>query len=358
MYNTMNGVNVADKLKLDPEVRELKFGSSFTSGGRNQQQGSFHSVRYDFKPASVDTSKMATLDVGPNGQVTISMPNVDGNGTTVFKGARKPYAKECVLIIDHETGEVVLEKLTHNIQVKRTREEGGCKKGGSSSLSMPVVPPPPAVEAKKPPHPSSFKMDPKITNNRERDDSKKPLLSVPSTSQMQHQQPNANKRGPNNSPKPPPPQQQQRQSPNNRPSPGHSVSPPLALSPPSPHPAPAYDSHRSNLSKQSQSQQNSILSLTNFEDLLSMAPPPPQAKAKVDKRYHRRHHHKRKSFRIFPQQCTSQRWLALLPQKVTMYLHYRNLLVGRTAVVVLVVTKMMIVATIWRMCLIRCRFQL
>lgn len=64
---------------------------------------------------------MATLDVGPNGQVTISMPNVDGNGTTVFKGARKPYAKECVLIIDQDTGEVVLEKLTHNIQVKRTR---------------------------------------------------------------------------------------------------------------------------------------------------------------------------------------------------------------------------------------------
>lgn len=77
--------------------------------------------RYDFKPASVDTSKMATLDVGPNGQVTISMPNMDGNATTVFKGARKPYAKECVLIIDNDTGEVVLEKLTHNIQVKRTR---------------------------------------------------------------------------------------------------------------------------------------------------------------------------------------------------------------------------------------------
>ncbi|CAL8095968.1 unnamed protein product [Orchesella dallaii] len=282
MYNTMSGVNVADKLGLDSEVRELKFGSSFTSGGRNQQQGSFHSVRYDFKPASVDTSKMATLDVGPNGQVTISMPNVDGNGTTVFKGARKPYAKECVLIIDHETGEVVLEKLTHNIQVKRTREEGGSKKG--ASLSMPVVPPlPPPVDAKKTQHPSSsFKMDSKQLNSRDRDEPKKPLLPVPS-SQIQHQhQANSNKRGPSNSPKPPPPPQ--RQSPNNGPSPGHSVSPPLALSPPST--GPAYDSHRSvNTVKQSQAQQNNLLSLTNFEDLLSMAPmnPPPLTKPKVDK---------------------------------------------------------------------------
>lgn len=46
MYNTMSGGNVADKLGLGSEVRELKFGSSFTSGGRGQQQGSFHSVRY------------------------------------------------------------------------------------------------------------------------------------------------------------------------------------------------------------------------------------------------------------------------------------------------------------------------
>lgn len=45
MYNTMNGSNVADKLGLGPETRELKLGSSFTSGGRGQQGGSFHSVR-------------------------------------------------------------------------------------------------------------------------------------------------------------------------------------------------------------------------------------------------------------------------------------------------------------------------
>lgn len=42
---------------------------------------------------------------------------------TVFKGNQRNYTKECVLIIDKITGEVTLEKLNHNIQVKKTRSE-------------------------------------------------------------------------------------------------------------------------------------------------------------------------------------------------------------------------------------------
>ena len=79
----------------------------------------------DFKPASVDTSKMATVDILPNNEVTVTVPHTcDGNGvaqTSVFRGPKKPYAKECVLIIDHNTGEITLERLSHNIQLKKTR---------------------------------------------------------------------------------------------------------------------------------------------------------------------------------------------------------------------------------------------
>lgn len=66
---------------------------------------------------------MASVDVGSNNQVTVTVPHLDGAGTThtVFKGNRKPYQKECVLIIDHSTGEITLEKLSNNIQVKKTR---------------------------------------------------------------------------------------------------------------------------------------------------------------------------------------------------------------------------------------------
>lgn len=77
----------------------------------------------DFKPASVDVSKMASVAVEMNQQVTVTVPHLDGAGTehTVFKGSQRPYHKECVLIIDRRTGEVVLEKLSSNIQVKKTR---------------------------------------------------------------------------------------------------------------------------------------------------------------------------------------------------------------------------------------------
>ena len=48
---------------------------------------------------------------------------VQGSGTThtVFKGNKKPTAKECVLIIDHETGTYTLEKLDQNVLLKKTR---------------------------------------------------------------------------------------------------------------------------------------------------------------------------------------------------------------------------------------------
>ncbi len=40
---------------------------------------------------------------------------------TVFKGSKRPYMKECVLIVNHDTGEYRLEKLSSNIAVKKTR---------------------------------------------------------------------------------------------------------------------------------------------------------------------------------------------------------------------------------------------
>lgn len=77
----------------------------------------------DFKPASVDASKRASVEVGPNQQVTVTVPHLDGSGTanTVFKGSQRQYQKECVLIIDRDTGEITLEKLSACIQLKKTR---------------------------------------------------------------------------------------------------------------------------------------------------------------------------------------------------------------------------------------------
>ena len=48
---------------------------------------------------------------------------LQGSGTshTVYKGNKRPCQKECVLIIDHKTGEITLERLAADLRLKKTR---------------------------------------------------------------------------------------------------------------------------------------------------------------------------------------------------------------------------------------------
>ncbi|XP_053323396.1 ELL-associated factor 1 [Spea bombifrons] len=110
---------------LDRDEHGLKLGESFEKRPRS----SFHTVRYDFKPASIDTSCEGELQVGKGDEVTITLPHIPGSTPpmTVFKGNKRPYQKDCVLIINHDTGEYMLEKLSSSIQVKKTRAEGSSK---------------------------------------------------------------------------------------------------------------------------------------------------------------------------------------------------------------------------------------
>ncbi|XP_054826831.1 ELL-associated factor 2 [Eublepharis macularius] len=110
---------------FDCKERALLLGDSF----ERKPRCAFHTVRYDFKPASIDTSCEGDLEVGKGEQVTITLPNIEGSTApvTVFKGSKKPYQKECILIINHDTGECRLEKLSSNITVKKTRGEGSSK---------------------------------------------------------------------------------------------------------------------------------------------------------------------------------------------------------------------------------------
>lgn len=89
--------------------------------GNTSQQ--YHTLRYDFKPASVDSERPAEVEFMQNGEVAITAPNVAGSvaSHTVFRGPRRPHVKECLLVIDNVTGEMVLQKLTDNITVKARR---------------------------------------------------------------------------------------------------------------------------------------------------------------------------------------------------------------------------------------------
>lgn len=65
----------------------------------------------------------------------MSIADSSGVPKTVFKGNQRNYTKECVLIIDKVTGEITLEKLHHNIQVKKTRTENTNKTGLQSQAA-------------------------------------------------------------------------------------------------------------------------------------------------------------------------------------------------------------------------------
>lgn len=77
----------------------------------------------DFKPSNEEYNESAVMEVTPTNQVTLKYPQSTNEGSTdfMYSGTMKQFPKEYFLVIDHVTGEVTLEKLTANIQLKRTK---------------------------------------------------------------------------------------------------------------------------------------------------------------------------------------------------------------------------------------------
>ncbi|XP_003742232.1 ELL-associated factor 2 [Galendromus occidentalis] len=122
----MNNISIGDKLGLTGKAVELKLGKSFDSSASQNTPG-FHTFRYDFKPASVDASQGARVDVEQRNQISVTVPHHDSTSSTTFRGSQRQYQKECVLIIDQRTGQLTLERLSCNVQLKKTRAEGSSK---------------------------------------------------------------------------------------------------------------------------------------------------------------------------------------------------------------------------------------
>ena len=99
--------DMAEKLGVGTEVRELKIGQSFLNqrkgnthsksgssrngssnaprnGDHNSTDESYHTIRYDFKPASSNTSSTGFLDVDEDNRVSVKIPH-EGGGQTNFR---------------------------------------------------------------------------------------------------------------------------------------------------------------------------------------------------------------------------------------------------------------------------------
>ena len=72
---------MAEKFGIGPGPHELKIGSSFTKA----KSGKFHTIRYDFKPASVDTTKKGVVEIGESNSLSVTVPHSHGTAETNYK---------------------------------------------------------------------------------------------------------------------------------------------------------------------------------------------------------------------------------------------------------------------------------
>lgn len=114
---------------------ELRLGNSFHS--RGAPKTAFHTVRYDFKPASVDTTRPAELVVSEKNEVTVTVPHVQDDSNTIYRGSKRICTKEFILVVDKDKKTFTLERIESTIpQLKKVRSSSKAQKSGK----LPVTP--------------------------------------------------------------------------------------------------------------------------------------------------------------------------------------------------------------------------
>lgn len=156
---------MAEGFPIGREPRELKLGDSFLFNAASK----YHTLKYDFKPASMDTTRSSTMKTSEGGEVTVNVPNIEGasQSQTVFKGSKtRAQDKECVLVVDNNTGEITLERLGNNFKLKKIRQQN------SRPLLQPARPITPLDKEKK--SPSRYNKQEQVENHHPPPRSMKP----------------------------------------------------------------------------------------------------------------------------------------------------------------------------------------
>uniref|UniRef100_A0A914DBR3 Ell-associated factor Eaf n=1 Tax=Acrobeloides nanus TaxID=290746 RepID=A0A914DBR3_9BILA len=98
---------------------DITVGDSYK---RSADKTDYHTLKVDFKPKSVATDPETYIAINAKDDVQMVVPG-ETSQWTLFQGSRKSVKndKECLLIFDKKTGQLRLEKLTSNIQVKKIR---------------------------------------------------------------------------------------------------------------------------------------------------------------------------------------------------------------------------------------------
>ncbi|CAK5275823.1 unnamed protein product [Mycena citricolor] len=116
---------------------KVRMGETPPAKRSGPPQQDFYSVRYNFKPVSLDTSQPGTVTIvddgrGGDAMVHWEQPSRNAAESIKFEG-RQTASKdfECLLIYDEETGSYKLEKLESTMFLTRT--SGGANPSGPST---------------------------------------------------------------------------------------------------------------------------------------------------------------------------------------------------------------------------------
>uniref|UniRef100_A0A0N4Z6I9 Ell-associated factor Eaf n=2 Tax=Parastrongyloides trichosuri TaxID=131310 RepID=A0A0N4Z6I9_PARTI len=102
-------------------VYQINIGESILS---NEKKKTFHSVRYDFRPASISSGGAETfLQRSQNGYLNVAIENDSNNSLILYKGSDNKISnnKECMMILDPSTNKLTIEKLSSQMRVKYLR---------------------------------------------------------------------------------------------------------------------------------------------------------------------------------------------------------------------------------------------
>ncbi|KAI9160715.1 hypothetical protein LWI28_010894 [Acer negundo] len=136
----------------------ITLGSSFKDNHHSDHAPKFCTFRYDFKPASIDSSQPGSLHKTKDNRITVEFQNNQhGKPKAVFEGVSEEYKdSDAVLFFDSETFR--LERLHRAVKrLRYVRLPGDPAAGAASTMSTMVVP---AVESHSPHVGTGLKIQP------------------------------------------------------------------------------------------------------------------------------------------------------------------------------------------------------
>uniref|UniRef100_A0A0K0E1S0 Ell-associated factor Eaf n=1 Tax=Strongyloides stercoralis TaxID=6248 RepID=A0A0K0E1S0_STRER len=102
-------------------VYQINIGESLLS---KDNKKTFHSIKYDFRPASISAGGAETfLQLSQNSYVNVAIENESNNSLILYKGSDNKISnnKECMMLLDPNTNKLTIEKLSSQIRVKYLR---------------------------------------------------------------------------------------------------------------------------------------------------------------------------------------------------------------------------------------------